>query len=57
MQFSSSSKEPLQFLLPFAGHCGRYSGVCPLTELSSIGIIYFPRCDCIAQQTTTCSSS
>jgi hypothetical protein len=45
--FCSSSTE-LQLLLPFVRYCGRFPGICPLTDRSSIADIYCYRCRCIA---------
>ena len=38
----------LQLLLPFVTYCGRFPGICPLTDRSSVADIYCYRCSCIA---------
>ena len=42
------SSTELQLLQPFVTCCGRFPGVCPLTDRNFIADIYCPRCSCIA---------
>lgn len=49
----SSSLAPLQCLLPFVTHCGRYASPCLLTTLSSASIRICVRCLCIVPLSST----
>jgi hypothetical protein len=44
----TGSSTELQLLLPFVTYCGRFPGICPLTDRSSVADIYCYRCSCIA---------
>src|SRR5262249_30404963 len=48
-----SSSTEIQLLLPFVTYCGRFPGICPLTDRSSIANIFCYRCGCGAPGTLT----
>jgi hypothetical protein len=55
--FSTSTSEPEQLdLFRPRVVCGRYSGPCPVIELSSVHQLYCPRCDCVTAYPPTAVS-
>ena len=53
----SRAERAMSLLLPFVTYCGRFPGICPLTDRSSIADIYCYRCSCIAPGNITVPSS